>query len=155
MNDQNKNVPLVTKVDTPAPALTMEQLLAMFIDTQKENAKNQKLLAEALLENRKPYVDPNVLRQQTADAEERRRMVEMVARQKKLNKATCPHLRENETSRIQWHEHSNGITKGFCSDCGSEFDASNPEDLKLLRMNLKAQKSMGRAGAHARRGVGI
>jgi hypothetical protein len=148
MSKENET-PEVKKVDTPAPALTMEQLFKMFLDTQKENAANQRLLAEALTESRKPYIDPNVLKQQQADAEERRRMTEMVARQKVANKVNCPHLRENETSRIQWHEHSNGITMGFCSDCGSEFDTRNHEDLKLLRSNLKAIKSMGRAGAHS------
>ena len=148
MSKENET-PEVKKVDTPAPALTMEQLFKMFLDTQKENANNQRLLAEALKESRIPYVDPNVLKQQQADAAERQRMVEITSRNKINAKKICPHLRENETSRIQWHEHSNGITMGFCSDCGSEFDTRNHEDLKLLRSNLKAIKSMGRAGAHS------
>jgi len=142
----------IKHVDTPAP-MTMEQLFKMNLDLQRENIEANKKLAEALLESRKPYVDPKVVAQRIRDGEERRKQIEAEQRAKVLTKQLCPHLRDNGTSNIQWMEHSNHIVLGVCGTCNSQFDARNPDDLKLLRSNLKAIKNMGRAGAHAQRGM--
>ena len=139
--------PIVEKVNTPA-GLSIETLLKMQIDTQKQLAEAQAKLAEALVESRKPYVDPKVLEQQKQTLEERRRMVEHDQAVRIATKAGCPHLRDNNTSNIKWMEHSNGIVKGVCGSCRSEFDTRNAKDLDLLRKDLKSQKNMARAGGH-------
>ena len=142
----------VKKVSTPAP-MSMEQMMKMLLDTQSQLAESQQHLAEAIMESRKPYVDPKVLAQKQKDLEERRKQIQMEQQERILRKKICPHQRENGTYNIKWMEHSGGITKGVCGTCFSEFDTRNAGDLELLRHDLKAIKNMGRAGGHARRGV--
>ena len=146
----------VTKVVSPAPALSTDQLLQLLVDTQKENSKNQKLLAEALLESRKPYVDPAVLEQKRQAGEEKRKQVAITILQRTETKKQCLHRRTNndgtfgEKLNIKWQEHSGGIVLGVCGTCFSQFDSRNPEDLKWLRMDGVAIKNMGRARENSR-----
>lgn len=148
MSKENET-PDIKKVDTPAPALSTDMLLKLLIDAQNENAKNQKLLAEALLESRKPYVDPAVLEQKRIAAEERKEQVRITLLQRSETKRQCPHKRTNSDGtygdklNIKWQEHSNGIIKGVCGTCFSEFDTREPKDLAFL--DGVSMKNMGRA----------
>ena len=133
----------------PEAGLSTEMLLKMLIDVQKQAAESNKELAASILESRKPYVDPRVLEQKRLALEERQNEIRRELRRRIATKQQCPHVRDNGTSSINWMEHSNNIVKGCCSNCFSEFDTRNADDLKLLRSNPKAIKSMGRAGQHA------
>jgi hypothetical protein len=140
----------VVKSNLPAPQFTTEQLLAMLIASQKDNAESNKKLAEAILEGRKPYIDPKVLAAKQAELEERAKAVAIEANTRAFNKANCSHLRDiDNTSNIKWMEHSNGIILGVCGNCHSQFDARQPKDYALLRGDAKAARNMGRAGQHA------
>jgi len=149
---KEQNDPGIQKSEFPA-GLSMEKLMEMFLATQKQLADAQNKLADAVLQSRIPYVDPKVLAQKQQALEERRRQIETELRQRQIKKKLCPHVRENGTPNIKWMEHSNKIIKGTCGTCFSEFDTRNPEDAALLRKDLKSIKNMGRAGAHAARGV--
>lgn len=152
-NKEEKDLlPGVPKTSTPA-VFTAEQLAEMLIATQKQLADALQKQSEAILESRKPYVDPKVLEARRLALEERQRSIAMDQAERAARKKVCPHTRENGTPNIKWHEFSNSIVLGVCGTCFSQFDARNLEDLKLLRADLKSQKNMGRAGAHARRGV--
>jgi len=142
----------VVKVNAPALP-TAEELMKRLLDVTQQLADSQKQLGEAILESRKPYVDPRVLEQKRRDNEERKRIIEAQMREKIARKKVCPHIRDNGTPNIKWHQHSNNITLGVCGTCFSEFDTRNPDDLKLLRQDLKSVKNMARAGDHARRGA--
>jgi hypothetical protein len=141
------------QLGTPAPAFTTDQLMKMLIDTQGQLARAQEKMAEAILESRKPYVDPKVLEQQRLALADRQKQINLEYRQKVATKRICPHKRENGTYNIKWHEFSNHITMGVCGTCRSEFDTRNPDDLKLLRDDLKSIKNMARSGPHATRGA--
>ena len=155
MSNEKNDTPEIRKVDTPA-GLSTDQLLKMLVDAQKENAANQKLLAEALLESRKPYIDPAVLEAKRKAGEEREKEVAQTMRIKIATKAQCPHLRTNSDGsygdklNIKWMEHSQGIIKGVCGTCFSEFDTRNPKDVEFLRRDGKAMKNMGRARENTR-----
>jgi hypothetical protein len=146
----------VVQVNTPAPALTSEQLMKMLVDSQKEAAQSNRLLAEALLESRKPYVDPAVLEQKRLAGEEKRKAVAITILQRTETKKQCLHRRTNndgtfgEKMNIKWQEHSGGIILGVCGTCFSQFDSRTPEDLKILRMDGVAIKNMGRARENSR-----
>lgn len=143
----------MSQANTPAPQFTTDQLFNMLLKAIEAQGKSNDKLAEAILESRKPYVDPKVLEQKKRDLEERHRQIQLEQRQRAATKRICPHKRENGTYNIKWMEHSNHITTGVCGTCRSEFDTRNPEDLKLLRDDLKSIKNMGRSGAHAVRGT--
>lgn len=144
MSEENKKEKAL-----PEAGLSTEFLLQLLIKTQQDAAAANKELAAAMLESRKPYVDPRVLEQKRLALEERQAEIRRELRRRQLTKQQCPHIRDNGTSNISWMEHSNNIVKGCCGNCFSEFDTRNVEDLKLLRTNPKAIKAMGRAGQHA------
>jgi len=159
MSNDTNETPKVTKVAEPA-GLTNDQLLKMLVDVQKEAANSNRLLAEALLESRKPYVDPAVLAQKQAALEEKRAAVKLEQRRRVATKAQCPHRRVNDDGtfhdtkmNIKWQEHSNGIILGVCGVCFSQFDARNPKDMALLRADGVAIKNMGRARENTRLGM--
>ena len=143
------NDEVIVKSNQPA-TLSVDVLLKMLVDSQKQNAEANTKLAEALLESRKPYVDPKVLAQKQAELEDMRRAVEVEIQTRRYKKLNCSHLREYDNkSNIKWMEHSNGIIKGVCGSCFSEFDTRNKEDFVLLRTDAKGISNMGRAGQHA------
>jgi len=156
---EEKDTPNITKVTVPA-GLTNDQLFKMLIDAQKEQAKSNKLLADALLESRKPYIDPAVLEEKQRALEEKRKSVDLTMRQRAETKRQCPHTRTTQDSNgfvsfgdklnIKWQEHSNGIILGVCGTCFSQFDARNPADRDLLRRDGTSIKNMGRAREHSR-----
>lgn len=155
--EDRKDTPNITKVNEPA-GLTQEQLFKMLIQSQKDNAEANSKLAEALLLQRVPYVDPNVLAAKQLALEERRKEVEKTIREKAAIKRACPHRRTNsdgsfhETKmNIKWMEHSNGIILGVCGTCFSQFDARKPDDYKWLQKDGAAINTMGRARDRATR----
>lgn len=147
--------PNVTKVDSPA-SMTMEQLFKMFLDSQKEQAKANEKLAEALENNRKPYVDPRFVAEMEQRRKDRKELVDQEMKKRAIAKKVCPHVNEGGKLNIKWHQHSNGIILGVCGTCQSQFDAThNVQDASLFRSDLKAQRNMGRAGEHARKGTDV
>ena len=149
------NVQKVEKVDSPAP-LTMEQVLKMLLDQNRETAQSNKALAEAILESRKPYIDPKYIAELEQRRKDRKALVDQEFKNRTYAKKACPHLNEGGKLNIKWMQHSNGIILGVCGSCKSEFDAThNREDAMLLRQDPKSIRNMGRAGEHAKRGVEI
>ena len=153
--EEAKELGVVVESSVAAPQFSTNELMQMLLKTQADLAKSQQALSEAILESRKPYVDPAVLAQKKADLVERQKMIAGELRMRENRKLICGHVRDNNTPNIKWMEHSNGILKGVCGSCFAEFDARNPEDLKLLRSDMKSIRNMGRAGAHARRAIGV
>jgi len=153
--EENKNTNNIIKTSTQAPELTNEMMFKMLLDTQKQLADAMKEQAAAAREARIPYVDPAVAAAKKQALEERRREVAHTIAVKVATKKQCPHTRINsdaagnnsfsEKLNIKWMEHSNGIIKGVCGTCFSEFDARNPDDRKLLQRDGKAITNMGRA----------
>lgn len=146
---------VVEKIDSPAP-LTVEFLVKMLAESQMEQAKSNKALADAILEGRKPYIDPKFVAEMEQRRVDRKMLVDQEMRKRALTKKLCPHMNEGGKSNVKWHQHSNGIILGACGTCGSPFDAThNREDALILRQDLKAMRNMARAGEHARRGTDI
>ena len=149
MSEQENKKPL------PEATPSYERIVEMLIQSQAENAKSNKLLAEAILESRKPYVDPKVLEQKEIALKERQAEIRRTAAIRAATKIGCPHIRDNGTSNIKWMEHSNNIIKGVCGSCFSEFDTRAAADMQLLQRDPKMRGQMGRAGQHANnRGIG-
>ena len=146
MPEEKENI---EKTKFAAPTLSTDTLLKMLVDAQRDAAESNRKLAEAMLESRKPYVDPKVLAQKQAELEEKKKAVEIALAQKRYLRENCSHLREiDNTSNIKWMQHSNGIIKGVCGSCFSEFDTRNPNDFALIRGDAKAARNMGKAGQH-------
>ena len=153
MSEEPKE-PKATAAPKDSGPLTNEMLFKMLIDAQKEAANSNKLLAEALIEGRKPYVDPKVLEARRQELVERQRQVKMELLKRQLTKEQCHHHRIDDAGNmmpvwnIKWMRHSNNIILGVCGICFSQFDASrNPKDAAMLRQDPNALRNMGMARA--------
>lgn len=155
MSEKEEIKRLADKVSTEAP-LTNEQMAKILLDALKDQAVANKALADALLESRKPYVDPKYLAELEQRRQDRKALVDQEMRKRAYAKRACQHLNEGGKLNIKWMQHSNGIILGVCGICQSQFDATrNPEDAQLLMKDPKSIRWMGRAGDHARRGLEI
>lgn len=145
----------IEQVNTPAP-MTMEQLMKLFLEQQKESAKANQALATAILDSKVPYIDPRYVAELEQRRKDRKQLVDLEMNKRAYAKKACLHLNEGGKLNIKWMQHSNGIVLGVCGICQSQFDATrNREDAKLLMQDPKSIKWMGRAGEHAKRGVEI
>ena len=142
-------------VDRPAPA-TLEEFFRLLIEAQKDQARANEKLAEALENNRKPYIDPKVVAAMEQRRKDREILVNLTMRQRAYAKRACPHLNDGGKPNIKWMQHSNGIILGVCGTCQSQFDAThNRDDARLLMQDPNSLRWMGRAGDHAKKGVDI
>ena len=147
-NKQDDFSDVAEKVNSPAPTPT-EQLMKMLADQIRESAESNRALAEALLESRKPYVDPEVVAARKQRALDRKMIVDTEFNNRANAKKNCPHKHESGMSNIKWQQHSNGIIMGVCGTCRSEFDARKPEERALLIADQNGLRKMGRAGDHS------
>ena len=110
-------------------------------------------LASAILESRKPYVDPR-----HAENEEQMRQSSRLQRAReqeytKYSQENCLHLqgsnalsdRHGDMSSIVMHKLDTGLVIGICTNCIKVFDARNPEDRKFFQM--KSGNRMSAAGS--------
>lgn len=141
-----------TVAQSAIPAFTNEQLLKALLDQQKETAEANRKLAEAILESRKPYVDPQVLAAKQEALKQRQRDIALELLRRRETKRQCHHHRVDDQDQMQpklnikWMRHSNGVILGVCGRCLSQFDAThNADDAKLLREDPTALNQMGRA----------
>jgi hypothetical protein len=145
----------VVKVNTES-SLTVEQLLRMMLDQNKETAASNKALAEAIVESRKPYVDPRVVAAREQARKDRKMLIDQELRKREAARRGCGHLNEGGRYNIKWMQHSDGIILGVCGNCFTQFDAThNAKDADLLRKDQKSIRNMGRAGEHARKGISL
>ena len=140
---------IAEKVSSPAPNVTTEQLLKMFMDQAKETAASNKALADALLQSRVPYIDPEVVAARQQRAKDRKMLVENEMNLRANAKKYCSHKHESGMSNIKWQQHSNSIIMGVCGTCRSEFDCRKPEERALLLADQNGLRKMGRAGDHS------
>lgn len=158
MAEKPKTQPAQEVSETPAPAaaaapmFTMEQVLTLLLRTIEDNKQSNEKLAEAILESRKPWVDPKVLEAKKQQLIERQREIKLELLRRRETKRQCHHHRVDDQDNpqpkwnIKWHRHSNGIILGVCGRCMSQFDATNnPEDAALLRQDPTALNQMARA----------
>jgi hypothetical protein len=154
--------PKPEETSVPSVTFTPEQVMQLLLknndlekallQTQKDNIESNKKLADAILESRKPYVDPKVLEAKQEELKQRQRDIKLEQLRRRETKKQCHHHRVDDQDQMQpklnikWMRHSNGIINGVCGRCMSQFDATNnPEDAKLLRQDPTALNQMGRA----------
>ncbi len=116
------------KVGSGVISLTPEQLQAIIVSAvEGAGEKQAKILAEALIESKKPYVDPKQAENAEAD---RKRDAEIQARMRenlKRDRQNCKHIRgsnalsdwpdDHNLTSIIHHQLDNGKLIGICTNC--------------------------------------
>jgi len=135
--------------------LTNEQLQALLAAATAPKGENDKFgeLVHAIIESRKPYVDPRT----EANEEEFRRGAREQERNRRAAQANaennCPH-EKGSTGNRSYGESAfwilrldTGLTIGVCSQCGKTINSLNPDHTVFFRKrgdNLPATAGQGR-----------
>ncbi len=130
---------LIQGIDTSAKPLTTEQLLAIIVSLQQENAKANAALANAILETTKPREVIKTKEQLAREANDKmflEQAKELQKRQretKALEQDLCDHIAGSlgetkdvhQRTSIVWHRTDAQVDIGICTTCGRQF---HPED---------------------------
>jgi len=130
---------LIQGIDTSAKPLTSEQLLAIIVSLQQDNAKANKALADAILETTKPREVIKTREQIAREANDKmflEQAKELQKRQKQtkaLEQDLCEHIAGSlgetkdvhQRTSIVWHRTDAQVDIGICTTCGRQF---HPED---------------------------
>lgn len=171
--NENQN-PLVNKSQAKTPeaksadtitisASELQRLLrdavsAAVAETNKNSERvvsdGMKELAAAIIESRKPYVDPRDVENEKAMRESMRKVNERMKAQIIASQSTCPHLQgssENsdftgQLSSIVMHRLDSGVVVGICTNCQLQIFSDDP-DVNVQRIfRQKSGNRMSSAG---------
>lgn len=142
--------------DTVAPSqaisMTPDQLQQIITSAvQAATSSYGDKIANAILESRKPYVDPAQAENARRDREAARTMKAKLDAQIEADKETCPHLQgSNALSEFQGqltsfvlHRLDTGEMVGICTNCQKVISSLNPEDRPLFQRKSGNKMSMG------------
>ena len=130
---------LIQGIDTSSKPLTSEQLLAIIVSLQQDNAKANAALANAILETTKPREIIKTREQIAREANDKmflEQAKELQKRQKEtkhLEQDQCEHIAGSlgetkdvhQRTSIVWHRTDAQVDIGICTTCGRQF---HPED---------------------------
>lgn len=108
-------------------------------------------IANAMIESRKPYVDPAQEENARRDRESARKQQERIRQQVEADRDTCPHLQgSNALSEFQGqltsfvlHRLDTGEMIGICTNCQKLISSLNPEDRPFFQRKSGNRMSMG------------
>jgi hypothetical protein len=129
-------------IDTSAKPLTTEQLLAIIVSLQQENAKANKALADAIIETTKPREVVKTKEQLAQEAnakmflEQSRELAKRQKDTKNLEMELCDHIAGalgetkdvHQRTSIVWHRTDAQVDIGICTTCGRQFHPEDPID---------------------------
>ncbi len=140
-------------------SLTLEELKGMIVAAvstavQQSSETSAKMIAEAMLESRKPYIDPKQVENEANMRDSMRKAQERMNAEIKESQAVCQHLQGsnalsdfpspfNLTSIIP-HQLDTGELVGVCTNCIKVFRMGDP-DYKV-QMARKSGNRMSRSG---------
>jgi metal-dependent amidase/aminoacylase/carboxypeptidase family protein len=125
-----------TQAHIPTPAtITMDQLMPLLqaIASQQTSAAEvqAKILADALIESQKPYIDPKKEENEEKFRAQMRRQAEQERANLKAARNACPHIAgSNSLSEFQdqhnrtcivWHQSPSSEWVGTCLNCQRQF----------------------------------
>lgn len=140
-------------------SLGVEDLQALIATSVSEAVKQAgKSFADAMLEARKPYIDPRVQQNEDTMRKSMREATERINLEIEASKETCPHVQgSNALSEFQGpmgsfvlHQLDTGVTVGICTNCqkviwsNEEWLSAHPDDRKWFQR--KNANRMSRAG---------
>lgn len=124
----------------------------------QSQASSAKIIADAMLEARKPYVDPRQVENEKAMRDSMRIAQDRINREIEASKETCPHLQgSNALSEFQGqlgsfvlHQLDTGEVIGICTNCQKIIRSTNdgkdgrPNDQQFF--SKKSANRLSRAG---------
>lgn len=142
---EEKNTPQLT-----LSVKELQQLIAAAVSQSQESSA--KIIADALIEARKPYVDPRVEQNNQMMREQQKELHERIKRDIEASRENCPHMQgcnalsevQGQLSAFVMHQTDTGVVFGICTNCQKDIWSNKPEDRKFFSM--KSANKMSRAG---------
>lgn len=147
--------------------ITVAQMMELI---SKMNEKSAQTLADALIESKKPYIDPKVEENDKIFREQNRRMKESEREMLKANQSSCPHIAGSSSlseypdmygrTSIVWHEVDSTEVIGICTTCLREFREVDEDYAEwrrkpsINRLSRSGQRQWGDATAAKQRARG-
>ena len=138
-------------------SLTLEQLQSLISEATKEQQKDSDSkfseLISALIETRKPYVDPGQELNKEVMRQSERQQQAAIDRNRKWAQDSCLHVKglggqEPGSASAFWiHRSDTGETIGVCSFCQRVISSLNPDDQRFFAM--KGSNVPSQAGQRA------
>jgi|HubBroStandDraft_3_1064219.scaffolds.fasta_scaffold69096_2 hypothetical protein len=118
----------------------------------QQSESSAKIIAEALIEARKPYKDPRTEANDAMMRKQGRETWERIQKEIEDSRKTCAHLQgSNALSEFQgqlgsfvMHQLDTGAVVGICTNCQKQIWSNNPED--HVWFSRKSANRMSRAG---------
>ena len=140
--ETTESTELIQGIDTSKQPLSVEQLLAVIVSLQQDNAKANAALANAILETTKPREVIKTKDQLAREANDKmflEQSKELSRRQKQtkqLEQAQCDHIAGSlgetrdvhQRTSIVWHRTDAQVDVGVCTTCGRLFHPEDPTD---------------------------
>jgi hypothetical protein len=155
MSEEKETVKEVKKHDKSENVTLSKGDLAEIIATaiasaSQHQSESNRALAEAIIESRKPYKDPNVAANEEAARQSMRESNERMRQQIKANQRGCSHLRNAGGTRpdtltaIAKHQLDHGEIIGICTECIRVFKPGDGD--YTFWMRKASGHEMSRAG---------
>lgn len=131
----------------------MDELQALITAAVAQSVKqSSQVIAEAMLEARKPYVPPGQIENDKRMKDSTREIQERIKRQLAAEQDVCAHLQgSNSLSEFQGqlgsfvlHQLDTGVVIGICTNCQKQIWSNNPEHARYF--GKKQANRMSRAG---------
>lgn len=119
--------------------LSAQDLLNLFQQMQQNQSKSQKELVEAIIESRKPYVDPGQEENQKQAKEQLRKQELQKLNNARAKQRNCPHEQgqtgdeRNGKSSFNFLKLPTGEWVGICTYCQYVASSLRPSDAKFFQ----------------------
>jgi hypothetical protein len=128
----------------------LAQLVAAAVSSATE--QSAQIIAKALIESRKPYVDPKQEANEETFRQSTRELELRIRRSLKNEQASCPHMQgsnalsdyQGQLTSIVMHRLDTGLIIGICTNCQKHFYSDRPDDQIWFRK--KSGNRMSSAG---------
>jgi hypothetical protein len=152
-NGESASAPATASPKSGKLSIGMDELQALISASVSQAVEqSSKVIAEALIQSRKPYVDPkneeNDRRMRASNHEIQQR----IKREIEASRDSCAHLQgSNALSEFQGmlgsfvlHQLDTGVVVGICTNCQKQIWSNDPKDSEFFRR--KSANRMSRAG---------
>lgn len=145
------------KTEAKAPAgklsIGMDELQALISASVSQAVEqSSKVIAQALVDSRKPYVDPRHAENERLFRANDKEVQERIRREIEASRDNCAHLQgSNALSEFQGqlgsfvlHQLDTGVVVGICTNCQKQIWSNEPKDAEFFRK--KSANRMSRSG---------
>lgn len=135
---------------TKLAAIVNAAVTAAMKESGESTQNMAKTIAEALIEARKPYIDPKQVAFNAVAKKSAREQAEKQKKVKEFEQSACEHVKGSNPNSFRSDPYDSSIARhvldtkeviGICTNCNRVFSSLSPEDVPFLRKKSSNQTS--------------